>query len=258
LTDLLKNFDPKNPSFRPTEIYNEGWLLRVLLNEYSQHNRTNKLFPFHNDATWYSEAMLPTKFKARSKKVIGRKDKHAESRTNADGVIGHINVGKKGKADLELADNATQFIVIEAKMNSKLSKGISNSDDYDQAARTVACMIETIRLNENVKLSELDVLKFIVLAPHSKIEHDPEKKDKCDFWGLVCEKSIKKKVKARVGEYNGEKNFKKYDDWFNSCFNSALKKIDLEVISWENAIEQLPVGRIKRVREFYDKCLDFN
>jgi hypothetical protein len=36
LIDLLNKFDPQKPTFRPSEIYNEGWLLRILLHEYSE------------------------------------------------------------------------------------------------------------------------------------------------------------------------------------------------------------------------------
>jgi len=255
LIKLLEEFNPKKPTFRPTEIYNEGWLLRILLHELSKAENADGLLSFENDATWFSEAMLPTKFKARSKKELGYKDKLGESRTNADGVIGHIKVGNKGKADLELAANANQFVVIEAKMNSKLSKDISNSDNYDQAARTVACMAETINSSKNVELSDIDSLAFIVLAPHRNIEHDPKKKEQCDFWKLVSKKSILNKVEERVSKYKGEGD---YDNWYNQCFTPTLKKIKLDVISWESAIEQLPAGSKERVNQFYQLCQKYN
>jgi hypothetical protein len=257
LIELLKEFDPKNPTFRPTEIYNEGWLLRILLNECSKPNYSGELLKFFKGATWFSEAMLPTKFKARSKKELGYKDKLGESRTNADGVIGHIEVGNKGKADLELAKNAKQFVVIEAKINSKLSKGISHSENYDQAARTVACMAETIYSSKKVKLTDIDSLAFIVMAPHRNFEHDSDKKKLCGFWELVSKKSIRNKVETRVSKYEGESEGD-YDNWYNQCFTPTLKKIKLDVISWESAIEQLPVGSKERVNQFYQLCLEYN
>ena len=58
LIDLLKTFDPEHPNFRPTELYNEGWLLRIVLNEYSNHRITNQLLSFQQGATWFSEAMI--------------------------------------------------------------------------------------------------------------------------------------------------------------------------------------------------------
>mgnify|MGYP005851033369 CR=1 FL=1 len=251
LYDLLEKFDLQNPTFRPTEIYNEGWLLRILLNEYSKLESRDGLLKFSKGATWYSEAMLPTKFKARPKKEIGHKDTLAESRTNADGVIGHIEVGNKGKADLELAKNAKQFVVIEAKMNSKLSKGISNSKEYNQAARTVACMAETIRLNKEVNLRDIENLAFIVLAPRGKIKDG-------DFSDEMEIESIKNKVKDRVEEYKGNKNSKYYTEWYYSCFSPLIDKIKIHKLSWETAIEKLPDVSKEKLNQFYQLCFKYN
>ena len=79
-------------------------------------------------------------FKARF-----RGDPLSEARTNADGVIGHIRIGDKAKADLELIEDAKQFTVIEAKVGSHLSSGVTHAEYFDQAARTVACMAEAIK-----------------------------------------------------------------------------------------------------------------
>ena len=222
----------------------------MLLHEYSKSRIYDGILTFEEGAGWYSEAMLPTKFKARSRKDIGHKDKLAESRTNADGVIGHITVGNKGKADLELAENAKQFVVIEAKMNSKLSKGISNSDNYDQAARTVACMAETLDINE-IQPAKLKSFAFIVLAPEEQI-------DKNNFKDLVTTDSIRMKVEERVNGYRNDGDYQIYKNWLEKSFEPVLNRIKLEVMSWESAIEQLPDGRIKELREFYEKCLKYN
>jgi len=248
LIDLLKTFDPEHPNFRPTELYNEGWLLRIVLNEYSNHRITNQLLSFQQGATWFSEAMLPTKFTAR--KDIGRSDPLAESRTNADGVMGHIEIGNEGKADLELADNASQFIVIEAKMNSKLTEYVSNVPGYDQAARTVACMAESLR-RKNIHPDKMESFGYYVLAPEKRIGNSNFKK-------LVDECSIKDAVRKRVDGYKDETEYKKYDDWFKNWFEPTLEKIELDVISWETVIEQLPDGAKKKVDNFYQQCLKHN
>lgn len=255
LIALLKKYDSSTPNFRPTEIYNEGWLLRIILNEYSKHENSSELLKFFKGATWFSEAMLPTKFKARLKEKIGDKDRLAESRTNADGVIGHIKVGTKGKADLELTNSASQFVVIEAKMNSKLSKNTSNVSGYDQAARTVACMAETIQRNKKVSLKDIKSLAYIVLAPAGKFEEDPNDRGNSDFWTLVNRESIKKKVKSRVEIYKG---YGDYENWYYQCFEPTLEKTTLEVMSWETVIENLSGGPKDEVERFYKRCLTFN
>ena len=63
---------------------------------------------------------------------------------HANGVIGHFSIGDEGKADLKLLPEATQFLVLEAKMFSGLSPTVNNARYYDQAARNVACMAEVL------------------------------------------------------------------------------------------------------------------
>jgi hypothetical protein len=201
------------------------------------------LLSFEEDATWFSEAMLPTKFTARK-----RGDMKAESRTNVDGVIGHIEVGVEGKADFHLVENATQLIVVEAKLNSKLTEYVSNVSDYDQAARTVAYMAETLK-RKNIHPDKMLSLAYYVLAPEKRIVNS-------NFKELVDECSIRNKVRKRVDDYGDAGDYK---EWFTECFEPTLNEIDLDVISWESAIEQLPESKSKeRVKQFYQLFLDYN
>lgn len=247
LIDLLETLENSESKFRPTEIYNEGWLLRILLNEYSQNQYKKSPLNFSPGADWYSEAMLPTRFKARY-----RGDKHAESRTNADGVIGHIKVGEKGKADLELDDNAKQLTVVEAKMNSSLSKGTTKAPNFDQAARNVACMAEV--LNRSAQCSGgIDYMSFVVIAPKSAI-------DSGKFSDFMNEDSIKEKVHNRVYSYqtDAENNTDSdvYIEWYNKCFRQVIDSINLITLSWEKAIDNLDDS--DKIDEFYEKCKEYN
>ena len=63
-----------------------------------------------------------------------------QRKAHADGAIGQFTIGKSGKGDINLSPNANQLVIIEAKMFSKLSKGIKNFSEYDQATRNVACV----------------------------------------------------------------------------------------------------------------------
>ena len=122
LTDLLTSYNPESPNFRPTEIYNESWLVKLVMAQASSIPTEDHPLSFLPGSSWYSEALLPTVFKARK-----GKDPLAESRTNADGVIGHFNIGQKAKADFELLENSRQFTVVEAKINSPLAKGVKKA-----------------------------------------------------------------------------------------------------------------------------------
>ena len=123
VSELIASFDPKQPYFRPTEIYNESWLIKVVLHHASTIKDTDHYLGFLPGSTWFSEGILPTAFKARF-----RGDPLSEARTNADGVIGHIRIGDKAKADLELIEDAKQFTVIEAKVGSPLAAGVTHAN----------------------------------------------------------------------------------------------------------------------------------
>ena len=140
IVSMLRSCDSAAPLFPPTELFGEGWLLRLFLDLFSTHRVDNHPLSFSQRARWFSEALLPSAFLPRY-----RGDPLAESWTHADGVIGHFHIGHVGRADLSLSHDASQFIVLEAKMFSKLSSGVTHARYFDQAARTVACMAEVLR-----------------------------------------------------------------------------------------------------------------
>src|ERR671913_2269173 len=81
----------------PTALYNEGWMLRLVLDWASRHPSSIPELAFDDGSRWYSEALLPSRFKPRR-----RGDTSAEGFTHADGVIGHFRV-RSGRGDIELS-----------------------------------------------------------------------------------------------------------------------------------------------------------
>ena len=128
IIDILAAAGTPAAAIRPTELYNEGWMLRLILDWAQQHARGNHPLTFLPDARWYSEALLPPPFLARR-----RGDRLAESWTNADGVVGHFNIGGMSKGGLTLRDGGTQLVVVEAKMSSNLSSGTKNAPGHPRA-----------------------------------------------------------------------------------------------------------------------------
>jgi hypothetical protein len=161
---MLRAASGERPPFPPTLLYNEGWLLRLVLDWFSRHEVEGHPLSFAAGARWFSEALLPSAFLARH-----RGDRLAESWTHADGVVGHFLIGEGGKADLTPLPGATQLLVVEAKLFSGLSPGVAHAGYYDQAARTVACMAEVLRRAARHP-STMTGLGFYVLAPASQIE----------------------------------------------------------------------------------------
>lgn len=243
ITSLLSDLTEKKAHFRPTILYNEGWLLRIIIDWFSENQVKQHKLNFLPGATWYSEPMLPTTFHARY-----RGDKLSEARTHADAVIGHFDIGIKGKADFVLQTTAHQFLVLEAKISSPLSRRTRHAPYFDQAARNVACMAEAIS-RSNCQLTQFNKIGFYVLAPQKQIE-------KGKFQNLLNQASITEKVEQRVEEYKGEKA-----EWYQSCFIPLIKRIDIEAISWESII-----GFIKssdsnagaEIDSFYKNCIQFN
>ena len=100
----------------------------------------------------------------RSSRAI-RGDRLAEARTHADGVLGHFAIGDPGTAALSLTPGARQLVVFEAKLFARLSAGVRNAPYYDQAARTIACMAETLCRAEIAPDNMTDLAFILFGAP---------------------------------------------------------------------------------------------
>ena len=241
--NLISNIDHEKLNFPPTTLYNEGWLLRFVVDWFSTSGITDHPLSFPKDGHWFSEARLPSAFLPRF-----RGDPLAESHTNADGVIGHFMIGSTGKTDLALTSDATHFVILEAKLYSGLSKGVKNAKYYDQAARNIACIAEVLRRADR-KPKSFTQLGFYVLAPKDQIESRT-------FSRHLDKQSINDKVKRRVSSYKGER-----DDWFKDWFIPALEVIDIRSISWEavlDIINEKDSNTGDSLKEYYSQCLTFH
>src|SRR5258708_23252206 len=97
--------------FPATEVFNEGWMLRLVLDAAESLANFGHPLRFLDRAKWYSEARLSSPFRSRLKL-----DPLGEGFTNADAVIGHFDFRPSTKAGLRLSSDASQFVVVEAKI----------------------------------------------------------------------------------------------------------------------------------------------
>jgi hypothetical protein len=236
ISHILGSAGNGSAPIRPTELFNEGWMLRLLLDYLSTNPVDGHPFSFFEGARWFSEALLPSAFLARR-----RGDELAEGWTNADGVVGHFAISLAAKGDLTLSPQAKQFVVIEAKMYSELSPGVKRCADYDQAARNVACMAEVLSRAQRPPAA-VERLAFLVVAPESEISRGI-------FNKRVEKLGIRAAVEARVRAYAGDR-----DEWLTSKFAATLDAIEVKLISWEEALQGLP----DEFRQFYRSCLKYN
>jgi hypothetical protein len=243
LSRLIQKFDPEFSNYPPTTLYSEGWLLRLVLDWFSQSSIIDHPLSFSPGSTWFSEPRLYSAFLPRF-----RGDPLAELHTNADGAIGEFEVGRSGKTGLVLNENASNFFVLEAKLFSLLSKGVKNALFFDQAARNVACIAEVLH-RAGVIPREMVSIGFFVLAPKVQI-------DQGLFSEQLSKESIRSKVKQRVEAYDGER-----DEWFESAFRPLMGVIQIGEISWESIIEDVQMVDSSfgaDLGEFYEDCLRFN
>ncbi len=229
--------------FPPTDLYNEGWVLRLTLDWFANHLTREHPLTISKKERWYSEALLPSTFLPRY-----RGDKFAESWTHTDGVIGNFKIGKERVVDLTLLPDASHFVVIEAKMFSKLSSGVTHARYFNQAARNVACMAEVLRRGKR-KASEFKRLSFFVIAPQQQI-------DDGIFNRQMSHDSITETVKRRVDEYDDSK-----DSWYKNWFLPPMQYVNINLLNWEEIISYISMldgSSGEKLEAFYRHCIKFN
>jgi len=136
---ILDRCGSENSVLPPTELFNEGWMLRLVLDWLDRNRGIVHPLSFAPEARWYSEALLPSLFLPQS-----RGDIKAESFTHADGVIGHFSIASGERGDVKLLPGVKQFVVIEAKLGSTLSAGTKNVRLY-RSGMTSQELYETAR-----------------------------------------------------------------------------------------------------------------
>lgn len=255
ISDMLDRCSGQNETrtFPPTLLYNEGWMLRLILDWFAQAGDRMESHPLGipNGCKWYSEALLPSQFKPRK-----RGDGVGESHTHADGVIGHFKIGGSGRGDLRLLPKATHFVILEAKMYSPLSSGTKNAPEYNQVARNVACMANVLSLLPDKTPADMIRMGFFILAPKSKISENK-------FAKALSLSSLRSAVAQRVIQYTKHPEHAKIQVWFNQWFEPTVTKLgeSLRPISWESIIadirrEDEETG--KALDEFYGQCKQDN
>lgn len=240
---MLEACETGHPVFPPSTLFNEGWLLRLVLDWFTRHGGDRYALSPLAGARWFAEPWLPSAFLPRH-----RGDRLAEARSHADAVLGHFTVGDPGTAGLALEPDATQLVVIEAKLYARLSTGVKNAPYYDQAARTVACMAEILR-RAGREPGSMDDLSLLILAPQARLD------DGVFAWDSDPE-AIRRKVRRRVEDYAGER-----DDWFRDWFEPTWRRVDVRCLAWEEVVEVVAFhhpeeGQI--IDSFYGRCLHHN
>src|SRR6266496_1659029 len=163
ITRILSESGSSRAVLPPTVLFNEAWMLRLVLDWCSKHPEAITALRFLPESRSYSEALLPSRFFSEASG-----DRLGEGYTHADAVIGHFRMRQGGRGDIEITETGTQLVVVEAKMGSLLSPGTTNARSYNQAARNIACIAKLVG-DAGRPATEYARLGFFVLAPEQRI-----------------------------------------------------------------------------------------
>jgi hypothetical protein len=244
--ETIEKFDSQENNLQPTLLYNEGWMLRLVLKWFSDHKGIDHHLSMKENTRWFSEGLIKSKFAATF-----RGDNLAEGYTHADGLYGDFVIGGNGFGDVALKDNCRQFAVVEAKMFSKLSPGITHSPNYNQFARNVACICNLVTESKQ----NVEDIGFFVIIPKLQITNEGT------FYQYFDNENVMDVVLERVNQYKGREDFEEKKNWYNNSFMPFLKKLNTEILTWEEIIEFINSHDPKygsELNKFYEKCVHYN
>jgi len=225
---ILNSIENKNtvPNVNPTEIFNEGWMTRLLVYQSIKEKICiDGLIDFKGIKNWSSEGLISSPFI--------KVKKNREGYTHADMCLGDFTIDYRGRGEISVSDNASIFGIIEAKMGSNLSQGTTHAPEYNQTSRNLACIAE------NAKSEDCKTF-FAVVAPSKIIEHHNIK-------GQTEKEFMIKQIHSRF-ELSGLTA--------DSDLIKRAEKCVIKALSYEDWIDILK--ETDMIKDFYANCLKWN
>jgi hypothetical protein len=237
IIEIIKSIDSDTPNINPTQIYNEGWMTRLMVYYSIQDGITINGIDYSKIKNWCSEALLSSPIKPKVKE-----DKLGEGPTHTDMAIGDFTVNFENSGEIDVLLDAKIFGVIEAKMKSNLSQGTKYAKEYNQASRNLACIAKKTCESENCEIF------FAVVAPEKTIlKHKIENQIKLE--------KIIEQINIRFTNYQ-----KKCGEIEN--MNKIIEKAEKSktwCISYEDWICKFEKHESKNVlNSFYNKATKWN
>jgi len=228
LHSIENGTEKKVSNVNPTEIFNEGWMIRLLVYQ-SLKDKINidGLIDFNSVKNWSSEGLISSPFVKTSK--------NKEGYTHADMSLGDFSINYESRGDIIVNENASTFGIIEAKMKSNLSQKTTNAPNYNQASRNLACIAENVK-NESCQTF------FAVVAPSKMIEKH----------------NISGQVEKDIMIHQISKRFELSGLAVDMELIKRAKKCRIKVLSYEDWIDMLSDKSKDVINEFYMNCLKWN
>jgi len=234
---ILEKAHTEGTNIPPTLLYNEGWMIRLLVEQSIENKVSIGELDFSKISKWYSEGLLSSPFLQRY-----RGDKLAEGYTHVDVVFGDFGITPFERGDIHVNAQGKILGIIEAKMGSSLSSGTKNQSNYNQASRNLACLAFNA-LNTDHKLY------FIVVAPEEKIKE-------YGFKEIVNLEYMIPQIENRFDLYKEENDeiFQKKE-----AVVKRAKSCNCIVLSYEEWLDGLKETDVQNeLNVFYHICKKFN
>jgi hypothetical protein len=233
-----------------TAVFNEGNLLNLVL--WAAEGQSSVHGVRVNTQNWRREAIPLSPFgysPGRARKTgTTRPD---EGFTKLDAVLGDFQMRPGRKAGIELIKDGLDLVVLEAKLGSTLSEGVTNADYWDQGVRSVLCMTHmSIRAGWDKRPNT--ACTFFVVAPAQMITAGAFT-DELDKSNMVA------KIERRINDYSESERHRfetSKRDWLD-FINSP--RLTANTLSWEELIDEVtksnPESQFSQaLLSFYEEC----
>jgi len=234
----LVNREAPKCLFPETLVFNEGWLLRLVLREWLAGSGGSRFgfLPFPEGATAYTEGQLYTPFKARC-----RGDELAESHTHVDGIVGDFSISGT-KSGIELKPDFRYIAAFEAKIFSRIAPGVTNTPGFDQVSRTAACLINSVLLAQ----PQASYSAHLVVVYAKDNRHiDP---------GAYGKGHIEDEITQRVQPFVRAKEPSEAIVRFDAGWKDVLQRLHVWFLTWEEVLGSIGSDELWR---FYELCKSF-
>jgi hypothetical protein len=215
----LVNRDEPKSMFLGTEIFNERWLLRLVVKKWLEGSGGSEFgfLPFPEDSSAYSEGQLYTPFRGGARR---------ERNTHVDGIVGDFSIPDT-KSGIRLNSGMSYITAFESKLYSALSPGVRYAPAYDQLSRTVACLINSI-LRTDPKPGYLAHMVVIRAEDNRHIKPADYTPDR-----------IERTIADRLATFNANADQSDTIERFASGWNRVLDNLDFHFLTWEEVLADL-------------------
>ena len=250
----------KSPIAR-SEVFNETWMLRLTLALIHDHgvcslpddkNTALSLICNALPKRWISEGGLEPAFKK-------------EGTTWTDAILGDVRLRGESADDGENTETASNkrkveiagtsgdnpgVVIVEAKIGSPLDKSVTNSKNYDQVARNIACLAKLLlKVDKEAASAYLKNSAVVVFMPNPEEcpkllpELDDDQKNrmgKALVKRMQAARSFFKSAQETIENQGGERAYD-IDEGNLEKFKTVVKTIfdNSTILTWDEIIDAI-------------------